>query len=456
MIHDVIGIGFGPSNIALAIAMEERGYAGRVLFLERNRESLWHEGMLLDGADIQNHPLRDLITPVNPRSKYTFVNYLHASGRFFKYLNLPLHYPLRKEFFAYVRWAAAQLPNVRYGIDVVEVAIDHDTAPPVWRLRSREGEVFHARRVVVAVGRAINTPDIPGLRPMPAVVHLTGYRSAVADLDRTRAVAVLGASQSAVEIVLDLRARGFERIYSIHRSFSYRLKDTSPFSDEVYFAEFIDYYHALPPAQRMRLDAQVRPTNYSSADRDVVDALYTRLYEDELDGAPRVGILRNHEITRISGEGPLDLEVRDVYTGRSSRLSVDLLILATGFLDIGRNGRAGLPGLLRGLAHVFGWTDEFLDVERDYRVRGAEGGRAIPDLYVNGLCESSHGLGDAGSFSLVSLRTRDILDSIERRSGPRGVAHPRPERAAAAAADRAPGGGPLVDVEVGKTLGLLT
>jgi L-ornithine N5-oxygenase len=459
MIHDVIGIGFGPSNIALAIAMEERGYRGSVLFLERNRESRWHEGMLLDGADIQNNPLRDLVTPVNPRSKYTFVNYLHSSGRFFRYLNLGLHYPLRKDFYGYVRWVAAQLPNVRYGVDVVDVAVDHEATPPVWRLRCRDGEVLRARRLVVAVGRAVNTPDIPGLRDTPNVVHLTGYRPAVAGLDRSRTVAVLGASQSAVEIVLDLRREGFGRIYSIHRSFSYRLKDTSPFSDEVYFPEFIDYYHALPPEQRMRLDGQVRPTNYSSADRDVVDALYVGLYEDELDGAPRVRILRNHEIVRVSGDGPLRLTVRDVYTGQPGQLTVDLLVLATGFLDIGRNGQAGVPGLLRNVAHTFGWKGEFLEVERDYRVPGEDRGRSIPDLYLNGLCESSHGLGDAGSFSLVSLRSRDILESIERRSGARGRARSGEPRAAVArlrpdptdGGDPVDGCGPLLDVEARMT-----
>src|SRR4051812_28924563 len=122
MIYDLFGIGFGPSNIALAIALEEAGYRGRVLFVERNTRASWHEGMLLDGADIQNDPLRDLITPVNPRSRYTFVNYLHQTGRFWHYLNLGRHYPLRKEFFAYVSWVAAQLPNVAYGVDITHVA----------------------------------------------------------------------------------------------------------------------------------------------------------------------------------------------------------------------------------------------------------------------------------------------------------------------------------------------
>ena len=35
-------------------------------------------------------------------------------------------------------------------------------------------------------------------------------------------------------------------------------------------------------------------------------------------------------------------------------------------------------------------------------------------VYLNGLCESSHGMGDSGAFSLVSLRATDIMRSLER------------------------------------------
>jgi lysine/ornithine N-monooxygenase len=42
-IHDVVGIGFGPSNLAFAIAVEELGAPGlRALFLERQPKFGWH------------------------------------------------------------------------------------------------------------------------------------------------------------------------------------------------------------------------------------------------------------------------------------------------------------------------------------------------------------------------------------------------------------------------------
>jgi L-ornithine N5-oxygenase len=414
-LYDLIGIGFGPSNIALAIALEEMKFQGPVLFLERSPRALWHEGMLLEGSDIQNNPLRDLITPVNPRSMYTFVNYLHQTGRFWHFLNLGTHYPLRKDFFEYVSWVASQLANVKYGIDVKEIHIQDDGGEAIWRLEDGKGNTYLTRRLILGTGRKLNIPEIPGLKECDNVVHLTGYLPAVRNLPAGARVAVLGSSQSAVEILLDLTGRPVNSIISVHRSFSYRLKDTSCFSDEVYFPEFTDYYHALPPRKRSLLDQQVRQTNYSCADGDVISGLYLRMYEDELNGRQRVFIFRNSEIEQIDCGQNLVMDLKDVYTGAREQVSADLLVLATGFMDIGRNGRKGLPKLLAEFANYFDWDGEYLGVERDYRVRYLPGCENLPDLYLNGLCESSHGLGDAGSFSLVSIRARDISASVARR-----------------------------------------
>lgn len=414
--YDIVGIGFGPSNIALAIALEEANYHGRVLFLERNTSSRWQEGMLLDGSDIQNNPLRDLITPVNPRSRYTFVNYLHQTNRFWRYMNLGTHYPLRKDFYQYVSWVAEQMPNVKYGVNIRTIRLEDTGAETLWCIIDSEGGKYFARRLVLGTGRKANIPRIAGLQQSEHIVHLTDYLPAVRRLRPGAAVAVLGGSQSAVEIALDLAARDVGSIIAIHRSYSFRLKDTSPFSDEVYFPEFIDYYHALPPEKRALLDDQVRPTNYSSADGDVIEQLYLRMYEDELDGRQRISVFRNHAIEKVAQGTDLIMDLRDIYTGKHEQVHADLLVLATGFLDIGRNGRDGLPELLHNVAQHFNWTGGYLDVERDYRVRYTAETEAMPDLYLNGLCESSHGLGDAGSFSLVSLRARDILTSIVQRS----------------------------------------
>lgn len=49
---DVLGIGFGPSNISLAIALEETGSNLDVRFIEAADAAGWHPQMLLEGSDI--------------------------------------------------------------------------------------------------------------------------------------------------------------------------------------------------------------------------------------------------------------------------------------------------------------------------------------------------------------------------------------------------------------------
>src|ERR1700712_4651544 len=93
--YDLVGVGFGPANIGLAVALEESGWSGSTLFLERLPAPDWQPGMLLDGADIQHHPLRDFVTPRNPLSPYSFLNFLKQEGRLFQFLNLDIAFPLR-------------------------------------------------------------------------------------------------------------------------------------------------------------------------------------------------------------------------------------------------------------------------------------------------------------------------------------------------------------------------
>ena len=51
------------------------------------------------------------------------------------------------------------------------------------------------------------------------------------------------------------------------------------------------------------------------------------------------------------------------------------------------------------------------DVLRDYRLK-VEGSSA--PVYLNGLCEASHGFGDAGSFSILSIRGDVIASSLKK------------------------------------------
>ncbi|CAN7771726.1 SidA/IucD/PvdA family monooxygenase [Rhizobium leguminosarum] len=413
--YDVLGIGFGPSNLALAIAAEEANVEFDLGFLEGAVEPSWQAGMLLPGSDIQNNPLRDLVTPRNPRSRYTFTNYLKEAGRLLEYLNLGLVFPLRSEYADYIRWAAEHFNSeVSYG--TVVHSITWDSKNSNWLVYTNRG-MSCAKVIVLGTGRSRNIPDIFKNALGKRVFHLSDYIPMITALQASvplRSIAVVGASQSAVEVHLDLLSRIPEvEIHAIYRSFSIRQKDVSPFSERAYLPEFVDYFYGLSDEDRSDLRRQLRPTNYGAADADVIHELYVRIYEERLRGRDRF-FHHNNSTVRIAEAGDLQvrLQLSDRYSRDLRELSVDAVVLATGFLDLGLGeGKEPYPPVLTDAAEALGVGGGVaLRVGRDYRVVAEGGG----PMFLNGLCESSHGLGDAGSFSLISLRASDILSSLER------------------------------------------
>ncbi|MFF1462169.1 SidA/IucD/PvdA family monooxygenase [Streptomyces sp. NPDC058330] len=424
-VHDVIGIGFGPANLALAIALEEQQIGLDVRFLDARAEPAWQPGMLLSGSDIQNHPSRDLVSLRNPRSRYSFLNYLFENGRLLEHLNLPAEFPLRKEYARYITWAARHFDHVvDYGRRAADVRVVEHDGETLYSVTAQTGEAYLGRSLIAAPGR---TPYLPApfqTADSRRIFHLTDYLFRLEELTADGApesVAVIGGSQSAAELTLDLAHRfPGTRVRNLVRSFSLRLKDTSPFSELGYFPEFTEYYHQVTPEARRRLDTYMHATNYSSVDGDVLKELYLLIYEQRLDGDQKVFVDGNIQATAAREEnGEAVLELREVNTGAVETDSFDLVVVATGFRDLGpREDQELWPAMLAGVAHRFR-TEETgaLHVNGDYSLEARGEYADSPPLFLNGLCESSHGIGDAGSFSLLSLRAQTLLDGVLKRTG---------------------------------------
>ncbi|TDB87233.1 ornithine monooxygenase [Actinomadura sp. KC216] len=416
---DVIGVGFGPANLALAIALQEESPRTTALFLEAETDPVWQGAMLLDGSNMQNHPNRDLVTLRNPRSHYTFLNYLFEQGRLIEHLNLPMEFPLRKEYAQYIRWVTDQFRDqVEFGVRVDDIAVTDVDGAPAYVVTGSDGARRYGRALVLGTGRTPYVPSPFDTIDSPRVAHLTRYLPTVEALaeDPPGTVAVIGGSQSAVEIVLDLATRfPHSRIVDYVRGFGLPLKDTSPFSEEGFFPGFTDYYYRASRSGKDILDAYMRPTNYSSIDADVLHELYLLIYEQRLDGDQRVSVLGNRQVRAAQVEGArVRLEVEEVHTRDVVTDHADLVVLATGFRNLGPHPhQEPYPALLGDVIDRFQFdADGYLIIEPEYRLRSPLDG--TPPLFLNGLCESSHGIGDAGSFSLLSLRAATIIDGLRK------------------------------------------
>jgi L-ornithine N5-monooxygenase len=417
---DVLGIGFGPANLSLAIALQEGGSSLSSRFLEAQPDPVWQGGMMLGGSNIQNHPSRDLVSLRNPRSRFSFLNYLFENGRLIEHLNLPMEFPLRKEYAQYVGWVRKHFTeNVELDSPVVSVAVVERDGAQVYETTTRDGELRYSDALVLGPGR---TPFIPSpfdRAASPRVFHLTQYLYRLRELEQApRNIAVIGGSQSAVELVLDLAKRYPEaRVTNYVRSYSLRAKDTSPFSEEGYFPSFTDYYYKADRAGKRTLDAFMRPTNYSSADDDVLHELYVLIYEQRLDADQRVFVSGNRQVTAVDADSErVRLTISELNTGEVEEDEVDLVVLATGFRDLGPGPtQEAFPSILAGVIDRFRFDEDgYLVVNADYSLEPVSEG--TPPLFLNGLCESTHGIGDSGSFSLLSLRAGAIGDGLEKRT----------------------------------------
>ena len=77
-VFDIVGVGFGPANLSLSIAITEfQKFNFSTLFFEEKLAFSWHPEMILDDAEMQISFLKDMVTLRNPSSEFTFLNYLH-------------------------------------------------------------------------------------------------------------------------------------------------------------------------------------------------------------------------------------------------------------------------------------------------------------------------------------------------------------------------------------------
>ncbi|MFI0356793.1 lysine N(6)-hydroxylase/L-ornithine N(5)-oxygenase family protein [Actinomadura sp. 9N407] len=429
--YDIVGVGFGPANLALAIALEEHNVraapADRLsaVFVERQPEFGWHRGMLLEGATMQVSFLKDLVTLRNPASGFTFLSYLKERGRLVDFINHKTFFPARTEFHDYLSWAAGGVEHlVRYGTEAVAVGAVEDGGDVTGftvTVRDPSGveRVLRARDLVIGGGLRPSLPE--GVRPSERIWHNSDLLTRLKEHEgpAPERWTVIGAGQSAAEVADHLhRAYPAAEVCAIFARYGYSPADDSPFANRIFDPVAVDHFYAAPDEVKERLFDYHRGTNYSVVDLELIEELYRRSYQEKVRGRERLRILntcRVLEVREIAGG------VRTAYeflpTGERIELDSGVVICATGYrpYDV-----AGLLGPAAGLCE----RDERgrIRVERDYRVTTVPGVRA--GIYLQGGTEHTHGI-TSSLLSNGAVRAGEIFDSLlVRRSEPAAPASP--------------------------------
>ncbi|KAJ5102907.1 L-ornithine N(5)-monooxygenase [Penicillium argentinense] len=443
--HDLLCVGFGPASLAIGIALNDAmdpalgratpsNFKPKVCFLERQKQFAWHSGMLVPGSRMQISFIKDLATLRDPRSSFTFLNYLHQKDRLIHFTNLGTFLPARMEFEDYMRWCAQRFNNVvSYGEEVVEIVPGKETSGVVeyFVVKSRNtetGEITsrRSRKVVVALGGKAKMP--PGFPQDPRIMHSSKYCTTLPNVLKNESeaynIAVVGSGQSAAEIYHDLQRRyPNSRTTLILRDSALRPSDDSPFVNEIFNPERVDKFFNMSPAERNQRIMTDKATNYSVVRLELIEEIYNTMYlqrvrnPDESQWQHR--ILPERRVARIEHHNPAQRmrvhvkSVKDESAEGKEVLEVDAVMVATGYQ---RDAHEQLLEQVRSLrpAGQAAWNPS-----RDYRVDlDASKVSADAGIWLQGCNEKTHGLSDS-LLSILAVRGGEIVNSVfgEQLSG---------------------------------------
>ncbi|MFE9096522.1 lysine N(6)-hydroxylase/L-ornithine N(5)-oxygenase family protein [Streptomyces sp. NPDC007264] len=420
--YEVVGIGFGPSNLSLAIALEEHegrrdGQPISAAFFEKQPALGWHRNMLLPSAKMQISFLKDLATFRNPASQFSFVNYLHAAGRLAQFVNNQDFFPTRQEFHDYLEWAESSFSDrVSYSSEVTSVRLPRDGGPAghveveVRDTTPRGGvRTVRARNLVVSTGLVPRMPA--GIDRDTRIWHSSEFLERFRTLDHraVKRVAVVGAGQSAAEIVRFVYdSVPGATVFAIMPSYGYSIADDTPFANRIFDASAVDDYYHGGERSKDAVWRYHRNTNYGVVDDEVIRDLHQRAYDDEVRGTPRLEFVNLSKVDSAKQTGgTVRLTLNSLRSDETSDLDVDALVCATGYDSME-------PSELLGELEPHCLRDEQgrFRVERDYRL--ATGPDVHCGIYLQGGTEHTHGLASS-LLSNIAVRSGEIADSIAER-----------------------------------------
>lgn len=414
-IYDMIGVGIGPFNLGLA-ALLDGVEEITALFFEQDTTFDWHPGMLIDGTDLQVPFLADLVTLADPRSRYTFLHYLHQHNRlyqfyFFNRFDIP-----RQEYNDYAQWVASNLDDCHFGKRVIDV-ISHDSSDPYYEvvvldLRTELEERYHARHVVLGTGSIPNIPE--GFEHFPAgeVSHSSEYLYHEKSLKKADSITIAGSGQSAAEVFYDLLADqkhyGYQLAW-LTRSAGFFQLESAKLGQEVFSPDYVDYFHRLSFQQRM--DAlptlgQLRKGIDPETLKSIYDLLYHRSIRREDPPVTIQPLTEVNDIQPLKERPGYQLTCRQWQENHTFQHQSEKVILATGY-------EPHIPDWLHRFEDEIVWEDDKrYKVSANYEIVFEK--KRDNRLFTLTNLEHSHGAG-ATNLGLAVQRNQTIINTIAGR-----------------------------------------
>ncbi|MFF1720372.1 lysine N(6)-hydroxylase/L-ornithine N(5)-oxygenase family protein [Streptomyces sviceus] len=397
--HQVAAIGAGPSNLSLAALAEEAVPDGVVVY-ERRPAHAWHPGLMHPGVRLQTSWIKDLATLVDPRNRFSFLNYLVTTGRIYAFLNAQFDAIPRLEYDRYLAWASGELKNIRYGVDVTGIRFTDRFV-----LTGADGPVATCDHLVLGTGTRPHVPDCFADRKVTGVLlaEEAGEHFETCRCAPYEPAIVVGGGQTGAEAVLSLLRYGLRDIRWIGRRPWFAPLDDSPPANDFFRPAYLRHFQTLPSRMReQHVSEQILTSDGVSM--STLQELYQVNYETWLsEGRAPVMMLPGRDVVEAENQHDLVVLRCRRAAGGQERHTARHVVLATG-------RRPGPLLLAPDILEPDAGEEPF--IEADYSLRWKHGDRH--KIFVQNRAQSTHGVVDP-NLSLLSVRSAVILNSLLER-----------------------------------------
>lgn len=414
-IYSVIGIGIGPFNLGLAALIEPVEDLS-ALFFDQSESFDWHPGLMLDNATLQVPFLGDLVTMADPTNKYSFLNYIKQSGRLYTFYIRENFFIYRREYNAYCKWVASQLPNCKFSHKVV--SIDHvDGVYKVMVINTQTciTSTYYANKIVLGTGTSPHIPDF--IDPeLPNLIHASKYLNFKSRIPKNAAVTVIGSGQSAAEVFRDLlpaTQNGLQLKWFTRSSHFFPLDNKSKLTLELTSPEYVDHFHSLSEEKRKHLLARQHGL-YKGIDQELINEIFDSLYEMSLEDTPlNVELRSNMRLTSVNEEadGTYNLDFIHTELDQPFEDQSDYVILATGY-------KYKEPAILSGIESKINRLENGLfNVNRNYTIdkNGTDIFVQNAELHTHGLSTPDLGMGAYRNSCIINQLVNREVYKVEKR-----------------------------------------
>lgn len=400
MHYQCVGVGVGPSNLSIAALLYGKDNLPSIFFDQKSGFS-WHDDMLFPGSSLQVSLFKDLVTLADPTNYFSFISYLHSSGRIYHFLNAQFEGVARVEFRNYLKWVSESNENVKFGEKVLRIDFDDNFIVETTKRR------VSAENIVVGVGTEPAIPVFCRDHPCESQFHVSEFASKAKILARKHVV-VVGGGQSGAEAFLDLISRDPDHapkeVTWISKRENFFPLDDSPFTNDFFMPCHSNHFYEQ---DRVFREAFVR-RNILGSDgisehtlRQIYQRLYILRFIDNT--LPAVSLMPSRTVRQISRDSNQWILVANHSPNNHQEIvRADVVIWATGF-------RTARMDFLAPLQPRFEREEDEYRIDADFAV--VWDGPADRRIFLLNAARHQRGLADP-NLSLTAWRSQRVIDRI--------------------------------------------